>query len=183
MSLSRKQITEEKRTENPLELEFSELYCDAAESLFRYGLVLTRNLSLVQDGVQEAFLKYYLQRMKGRVPGERAWLFRVLRNYILDQQKSSTEKLSVPLELANNCSEKAHSPDKEFERSETMQKIVEILSPRELQCLQLRTEGFSYKEISEILGVEPGTVGALVARSSDKIRKAFCREELPCEVR
>jgi RNA polymerase sigma-70 factor, ECF subfamily len=168
---------------SPLHQELAELYQEIAGGLFRYGLVLTRNVSLVQDAVQEAFLKFYLQRQKEEIDGPEAWLFRVLRNYILDQQKSFTEKMSVALEEAKDCHQGNDSPEREFERSEAMEKIVEILSPRELQCLQLRTEGFSYKEIAEILAVQPGTVGALLARSSDKIRRAFSREVQPCEAR
>lgn len=164
-----------------LEQELSELYRATAANLFRYGLLLTRNVGLAQDAVQETFLKYYIYRRQGELQAERAWLFRVLRNYILDQQKSHGTKMSVSLDAARDYQDGAHSPEKAFERSEAVNLALEILSPRELQCLQLRTEGFSYKEIAGILAIEPGTVGALLARSTDKIRRAFGEETVLCE--
>ena len=45
-------------------------------------------------------------------------------------------------------------------------------TPRELDCLRLRVEGFSYQEIAQVLGVRPGTVGALLPRVYSKLRDA-----------
>jgi len=170
-------------TENSLLLdqELSDLYRANAEAMFRYGLLLTHNASLAQDAVHEAFLKYCVQRKQGELRDHRAWLFRVMRNYILDSQKSLGFRLSVGLEAATTYPDPNHSPQKIVEHSETMQRVLKILSPRELQCVQLRAEGFSYKEIATILGIVPGTVGTLLARSSEKIRKALGQEGQPCE--
>ncbi len=164
-----------------LDNELVELYRANAEAMFRYALLLTRNVAMAQDAVQEAFLKYHIQRKQGELKDNRAWLFRVLRNFILDSQKSLGSKLSVGLEAARACHDTSYSPEQAVEYSEAMQLAIKILSPRELQCVQLRAEGFSYKEISSILGIVPGTVGTLLARSSEKIHKAFGQEGLPCE--
>jgi RNA polymerase sigma-70 factor (ECF subfamily) len=165
-----------------LEHEVTELYRSTAGQLLRYALLLARNGSLAQEAVQETFLKFYIQRARGELrAGGRAWLFRVIRNYILDQQKSLRARSSVSLDQARACQDKRHSPDKALERSEAVQRALRLLSPRELECLQLRTEGCTYKEIGTILGIETGTVGALLARAGEKIRKAFAREEVPCE--
>lgn len=165
-----------------LEQEVTELYRSTAGNLLRYAMLLARNGSLAQEAVQETFLKFYVQRARGELRGGgRAWLFRVARNYILDQQKSLSAKTSVGLDEANNCQDNRHSPETAFERSEAVRRALRLLSPRELECLQLRNEGCTYKEIAAILGIEPGTVGALLARAAEKIRKASKREEVPCE--
>jgi len=165
----------------PLDQELSDLYRANAEAMFRYGLLLTRNVGLAQDAVQEAFLKYCIQRKRGELNDDRAWLFRVLRNYILDSQKALGFRMSVGLEAASACQDTNNSPQQAVEHSEAMERVLKILSPRELQCVQLRAEGFSYKEIASILGIVPGTVGTLLARSAEKIRNEFGEEELPCE--
>jgi predicted DNA-binding protein (UPF0251 family) len=46
------------------------------------------------------------------------------------------------------------------------------LSPREMECVRLRTEDLRYEEIARVLGLQTGTVGALLARAHGKIRKA-----------
>ncbi len=169
-------------SERSVAQELTELYESTAASLFRYGLVLTQNGSLVQDGIQETFLKYYLQRLGGEPSPGRAWFFRVLRNYILDQQKSTGAKMAVSLEDVHPDQSSSGSPEHMVQRSQALRLALQVLTPREIQCLQLRREGFSYKEIASILGIRKGTVGALLTRSSDKIRKAFGEEGLPCEV-
>jgi RNA polymerase sigma-70 factor, ECF subfamily len=164
-----------------LDQELAELYRSNAEAMFRYGLVLTRNVSVAQDAVQETFLKYFVQRQQGELKDDRAWLFRVLRNHILDSQKSLSSRLSVGLEAALTYHDSTQSPQQVVEYAEAISLALKVLSPRELQCVQLRAEGFSYKEIGSILGIVPGTVGTLLARSSEKLRKAFGEEGLPCE--
>jgi RNA polymerase sigma-70 factor (ECF subfamily) len=168
---------------DPLEQELSDMYREAAGPLFRYALLLTRDPSQAQDAVQETFLKYYVQRRRGESPEGRAWFFRVLRNHVIDQQKSAGTKRAVALEAAHDREDRTQSPYLALECSETMRLVLEVLSPREFQCLQLRAEGFSYKEIADILAIESGTVGALLTRGSEKIRKAFAEEGLPCDAR
>lgn len=165
----------------PLDHELSDLYRANAESMFRYALLLTPNASVAQDAVQEAFLKYCVQRQQGKLKADRAWLFRALRNYIVESQKSIGFRLSVGLGAASACPDATCSPQQTVEYSEAMQRLFNILSPRELQCVQLRAEGFSYKEIGAILGIVSGTVGTLLARSSEKIRKEFGEEGPECE--
>jgi RNA polymerase sigma-70 factor (ECF subfamily) len=170
---------------NPLLLdqELSDLYRAEAESMFRYASLLTPNASLAQDAVQEAFLKYYVQRQQGQQKADREWLFRALRHYIVDSQKSIDVRLSVGLGAASACTDATCSPQRMVEYSEAMQRLFNILSPRELECIQLRAEGFSYKEIAAVLGIVSGTVGTLLARSSEKIRKEFGEEGPECEAR
>jgi hypothetical protein len=46
---------------------------------------------------------------------------------------------------------------------------ISVYAPR-TDCLRLRVEGFSYQEIAQVLGVRPGTVGALLPRVYAKLR-------------
>jgi RNA polymerase sigma factor (sigma-70 family) len=59
-----------------------------------------------------------------------------------------------------------------LEQTQTAHEIATRLTPRELDCLRLRVEGFSYQEIAQVLGVRPGTVGALLPRVYSKLRDA-----------
>jgi predicted DNA-binding protein (UPF0251 family) len=60
--------------------------------------------------------------------------------------------------------------DSIFDRLHTLPEIG--LSPREMECVRLRTEDLRYEEIARVLGLQTGTVGALLARAHGKIRKA-----------
>ena len=52
----------------------------------------------------------------------------------------------------------------------------ESLTPREQQVLELLMEGFSYKEISQRLGISPSTVGTYVQRIYEKLHVSSRRE-------
>ena len=57
--------------------------------------------------------------------------------------------------------------------SDLLQGLMQIgLSPREMECVRLRAEDLRYEEIAVVLGLQAGTVGALLARAHGKIRKA-----------
>jgi RNA polymerase sigma factor (sigma-70 family) len=45
------------------------------------------------------------------------------------------------------------------------------LSPQERHCLYLRSEGLSYNEIAEILGIAATTVPTFLSRGIKKLRK------------
>ena len=58
-----------------------------------------------------------------------------------------------------------------YQKNESYQSALSILSPRERECVQLRLEGFGYNEIADILRIRPGTVAALLARGLKKLRQ------------
>ena len=67
--------------------------CGHSVGLFRYAAVTVRNREGAQDAVQEVFLRYFIARSQGqKIQNRRAWLYRVLRNYLLDSLKSSSFK-------------------------------------------------------------------------------------------
>jgi DNA-directed RNA polymerase specialized sigma24 family protein len=41
-----------------------------------------------------------------------------------------------------------------------------------MECVRLRAEDLRYEEIAVVLGLQAGTVGALLARAHEKMRKA-----------
>src|SRR5260370_2729800 len=57
--------------------------------------------------------------------------------------------------------------------SDLLQGLWQIgLSPREMECVRLRTEGLRYEEIASVLGLQAGTLGALLPSAHEKVRKA-----------
>jgi RNA polymerase sigma-70 factor (ECF subfamily) len=165
-----------------LEEEIAHLYAATSESLLRYATLLAANDGLAQEAVQEAFLQYYVARLRGdQQPFSRARLFRTARAYIREENKSCGGEISVGLHQAVAQPDRRPSPENSLVQTETIQKALRILSPREMECLRLRGDGFSYKEIGHILGIETGTVGALLARGAGKFQKAFVNPDDSCD--
>ena len=156
-----------------IENEVIELLRQHAAALSRYALTIARDSAIMQDAIQEAFLRYFIARVGGQQIGNpRAWLFRVLRNYIVDCNRESHSMRAVELEKAARVADSRQDVEARYQQNEALRRAVSFLSPREHECMQLRLEGFGYVEIAQILKIRPGTVGALLARGLKKIRKS-----------
>lgn len=155
--------------------EVADLYNEFAKGLLRYVLYISRDVDLAQEAVQETFLRYYDYRLRGGTPpGSRGWFFRVARNYVIDQVRAAKPDKRVSMEDEGVASpDSNYSPHETFARMETLEQLCAVLTARELECMQLRVEGFKYKEIARILGIESGTVGATLARGLKKIRAFY----------
>ena len=160
------------RCADTIEQEVVLLYRENAAGLFRYGIVLAKNREAAQDAVQEAFLRYFVARSE-RQPVERpkAWLFRVVRNYLLDALKASSARTEVGLDAVGRWADTRPDPESEYRFAEMSRRLWELLSPRELECFRLRAEGLRYDEIAAVLSLRSGTVGALLARAQKKMRE------------
>jgi len=158
---------------NDIESDVNELVRNHAAALSRFAATIVRDNSLVQDAVQEAFLRYIIVRKGGQqMDNPRAWLFRVLRNYLLDCNRKSGNMPAANLEEAVKVADIRQDVEAGYQQSECLRSALTILSPREKECILLRLEGFGYNEVAQILRIRPGTVAALLARGLKKLRRS-----------
>jgi len=156
-----------------LHAEVAELYEEHAAGLLRYGAALARSEDLSCDAVQETFLRYFVERSCGRkIETPRAWLYQVLRNNLFDRLNAVTAAREVADDTLARMTDPATDPENLVRRHEMARDLAALLSVRERECLGLRAEGHSYTEIAAAMGLRIGTVGALLARAHEKIRRA-----------
>src|SRR5271157_4489563 len=156
-----------------IEREIGDLYAREAAGMLRYGLSVARNSETAQDAVQEAFLRFFIARTAGQeIRNPRAWLFRVLRNHVLDQKKARSRN-EIGLESVMNSPGPGYDPEVAYGRVEALRRTLRTaLTPREVECVRLRSTGLRYDEIAGVLKLQSGTVGALLTRAHKKIRAA-----------
>jgi RNA polymerase sigma factor (sigma-70 family) len=166
-------ITEARQqTAEELEREVAALYTGQAAALLRYARARADSDDTAREGLQEAFLRYFIERSYGReILNPRAWLFEVLRNYLSDRASTLSSQREVVDERLDAVPDLRQDPESRFGGIEAAGQIAASLSGRELQCLRLRTEGLSYLEIGRAMRVRTGTVGAILARASEKLRQ------------
>jgi RNA polymerase sigma-70 factor (ECF subfamily) len=156
-----------------IEQEIADLYEKEAAGILRYAGALANDRETAHDALQEAFFRFFLCRSAGqRIRSPRGWLFRVARNYVLDLKRAGSREeagMDWHLNLPGPARPSA-TADSIFDRLHGLPEIG--LSPREMECVRLRTEDLRYDEIARVLGLQTGTVGALLARAHAKIRKA-----------
>ena len=93
----------------------------------------------------------------------------MVRNYLLDRIGSAAVRREGPLPSGDRFSEPAPGPEAILQHAQLARNLASRLSPREMECLRLRSENLSYEEIAAILKVRPGTVSALLTRAHKKL--------------
>jgi RNA polymerase sigma-70 factor, ECF subfamily len=166
------------------EEEAALLYAENAAGMLRFALATAGSREAAQDALQEAFLRFFIERTAGRqIHAPKAWLYAVVRNYLLDEMRSSGSRLKVDLDRLWDCADPRDDPESDYSRAELLSQLLRReLTPRELECVRLRAEGLSYEQIAQALGLRSGTVGALLARAHKKLRgRAFAISETATE--
>jgi len=148
-------------------------HMNAAYTLARW---LASNDSDAQDVVQEAYLRAFKFFAGFRGGNSRAWLLRIVRNAFYDwlkQNRGEERKEPFDEELHDTMDERRGPDTLLLEKAdhELVHKAIASLPVEFREILVLRElEGFSYKEISEVANIPPGTVMSRLARGREQLR-------------
>jgi RNA polymerase sigma-70 factor (ECF subfamily) len=155
------------------------LFDEVYPPLFRYCNRLTGDPDAAEDMAQEAFVRLLDRGPRGSAHGLRVWMFRVATNLIRDSARQSSNRRRI---LAGSPPpDPAPSPEGEVEREDGIRRVraaLERLAPRDREVLLLRQEGFSYKEIAQVVNVAPTSVGTLLARALDRFVSVYEEENV-----
>jgi RNA polymerase sigma-70 factor (ECF subfamily) len=160
------------------------------DSLFSAALRLTRNRSDAEDLLQETFLRAY--RGYGRFEegtNLRAWLYRILTNTFINSYRakqrrptetdlSDVEDLYLYRRLGGlEATQRGRSAEDELMDLVTdgeVKDAIEALPEQfRMAVLLADVEGFSYKEIAEILDIPIGTVMSRLHRGRKGLQKTL----------
>ncbi len=158
-------------------------------NLYGAALRLTRNPQDAEDLVQEAYLRAY-RGFEGFREGTnlRAWMYRILTNtFINSYRKRQREPVTVSVSdedtpdwyLYDRIGSSVAEPSAESEvleqiPDEDVQRALEDLPEVfRMAVLLADVEGFSYKEIAEILDVPIGTVMSRLHRGRKALQRAL----------
>ncbi|MEM9391973.1 MAG: RNA polymerase sigma factor [Bacteroidota bacterium] len=147
------------------------------DKLYRFALKLVKSEPEAQDIVQEVLIKVWDKRDEmGEVENLEAWCMRVTRNLSLDKLKSKymskTSGMKEDFEISQG--EKV-TPYRSTEMKDTMENIENLilsLPDKQKQVIQLRdVEGFSYKEIGDIMAIDMNQVKVNLFRARKAVRE------------
>jgi RNA polymerase sigma-70 factor (ECF subfamily) len=156
-------------------------------NLYAAAMRLTRNPTDAEDLVQEAYLRAF-RGFAGFREGTnlRAWMYRILTNtFINSYRKRQREPVTVSEEetpdwyLYDKLGEAGAEASAEAEvlekiPDEEVQKALEELPDGfRMAVLLADVEGFSYKEIAEILEIPIGTVMSRLHRGRKALQRAL----------
>lgn len=161
---------------------FEEFYRHEVQAVYRYVYARVSNHADALEIVQESFLTLYqLQQSGAGGEHERALLFRLARNRAIDllrrkrtrehfAQEAAAGKL-LPFKAAETRTPEDLLLDKE--RQQCAATAISQLSERDQECLALRRNGLSYREVAEVLHVNPNSVGQFINRALRRFTEAY----------
>lgn len=167
---------------------FEEAAMPFVDALYNTAYRMTRNAQDAEDLVQETYLKayrYYDKFEEGT--NFKAWLFKILKNTFINnyrkKQKAPLQSDFAEIEdafesrLSSDVTGQMKSPEEEILENvldEDVQRALDDLPPDyRMAVLLADLEGFSYKEIADILELPLGTVMSRLYRGRKLLESAM----------
>ncbi len=169
---------------------FADLAMEHMGSLYTAALRMTRNRADAEDLVQETYLKAYRAfHTFEEGTNLKAWLYRILTNTYINAYRAKkrrpeqaevddVEDLYLYHRLGGlEAAASGHSAEDEvldhFTETEVKDAIEALPEQFRVAVLLADVEGFSYKEIAEILDIPIGTVMSRLHRGRRALQKAL----------
>ena len=160
------------------------------DALYNTAYRMTRNAEDAEDLVQESYLKayrYYDKFEEGT--NFKAWLFKILKNTFINNYRKKQQvppqsdfaeiEDSFESQLSEEVTRQMRSPEEELLENvldQDVQQALDTLSPDYRMAVILADlEGFSYKEIAEILELPVGTVMSRLFRGRKLLEAAMLK--------
>lgn len=160
-------------------MNFDALFDSVYPPLFRYCNRLTGDPDQAEDVAQEAFFRLLDRGAEGTESSLRSWLFLVATNLVRDRSRTRETRRRILTRIPPP--DAVPGPDQDLTRAEEVERVrraLQILSERDRKMLLLRQEGFSYREIAEMVEVSHRSVGTILARALKRFAAELSNEEL-----
>jgi RNA polymerase sigma-70 factor (ECF subfamily) len=135
-----------------------------------------RNRSLVEDAMQDTFLKALRGAVQEDIQNAGGWLLRVALNSCIDlHRKERSAILETHSEMDPELNAAAVNPETqqtEVRIQELLQRINE-LGEKQRVCLKLYLEGYSYQEIARITPYNEKEIKSAIQTGKENLKKSF----------
>jgi RNA polymerase sigma factor (sigma-70 family) len=151
-------------------------------AVYRYTYARVGNAEEALEIVQESFLTFYRLMLAGEVRDhERALLFRLARNNAIDliRRRTTREQFAREVQRGTLIAFRPSEPPTpeemllEKERRRCAEEALARLSSRDQDCLVLRRSGLTYREVAEVLNINPNSVGQTISRALQRFERVF----------
>jgi RNA polymerase sigma factor (sigma-70 family) len=167
--------------QNGNEVALSTLYSIYFEQLYNYGFRFSSNAVMVEDCIQEFFIKIIRNRNNLAVPDSvKSYIFKGFRFYMYDKikQENKFQKTDIDettgFELQLNKEVAIINNELATEQQQKLQSALQQLTPRQREAIFLKyEEAFSYPEIAEMLGLTQKATYKLIGRAIAALRTSL----------
>ncbi len=157
-----------------MEQEITDLYKQLNTELLKWCSIMTQDEDMAKEMVQEGFLRAidHYDEIEGlNFHQKRAWLYRTIKNIFIDTlRKRKNECLQSEMADADEMSLQPGFYDRYSEKE--ILEVLKTMNVLEAKILILRhVEGFSSKQIGEMLSLPAGTVRSKLHEARAHLRE------------
>lgn len=156
--------------------EFSRLYDAYIDKIYRYIFFKTRHRETAEDLTGDVFIKA-LSKIQTFDPAKASfsvWIYRIARNTVIDYYRSKKESADIEdaWDLASD-EDVARTVQANLSLKQ-IEEYIQKLKPEQRDLVILRVwQDLSYKEISEIMGKDEGSLRVSFGRIVGGMKKEF----------
>lgn len=137
-----------------------------ADTILRIGYMYLKQTSDAEDICQEVFLKLLSHEFQFQSPShEKAWIIRATINACKDRLRTSFWRNAVGLDSAIDL------PAPEPPDSELLELVMTLPKNQRISIYLYYYEGYSVKEIANMMGKRENTVSAYLSRGRLRLRR------------
>jgi RNA polymerase sigma factor (sigma-70 family) len=149
--------------------------------LYNYGYKFTRNITVIEDGIQEVLTSFWINRQKiESVTSFESYLFVSFRNGLLkglQKKQLNTEALrdeDYQFKLEASIDQLMINADSLFEQQTNLKAALNNLTERQKEAIYFKYyENLEYEQIAGILNITTKATYKLVARAIAELRLVY----------
>ncbi|MBR3489150.1 MAG: sigma-70 family RNA polymerase sigma factor [Bacteroidales bacterium] len=142
-----------------------------ADDVYRFAVRCGGGEELSKDAVQEAYASLWEKREQVEVEKGKSFLFTVVHNCLMSHHRhEQVHQQTLPLLEP----ERVVQPDERFDIQEALQRALMRLPQVQREAVQLKdVEGYSCKEIAEMLSLTEKQVSVYLFRARVSLKKSL----------
>lgn len=160
--------------------QFEAIVTEYQRDLVNFHYRFTNNRMEAEDLAQDTFIKAYKKFHTLQNPGKlKSWLFQIARNTVIDFfRKNKNREVAVKGQIMENFAQTTTADFQEkmssLEVSKELERCIDRLVKEDRAIIKLLYyDGFSYKEISELLNINQNTLKSRLHRARKILLEAI----------
>jgi RNA polymerase sigma-70 factor (ECF subfamily) len=138
---------------------------------------LTGDSAAAEEIAADVFCKLSRRPMFPDAGHQMAWLYRVAINAGLDAVRANSRRKRRERRAGSDDLQTAPAGALDGllrdERRARVRSVLASLKPRDAELLLLRADGMPYREVASMIGVQPASVGSLLARAEAEFERKY----------
>lgn len=155
--------------------DFEALFREQYRGIARVIARIVRDPARAEELAVEAFWKLW-RTPKAQGPNARGWLYRTATRMGLDELRKQSRREKY--ERLFGFLRSSPTPEQMHFQGEEQRRVRSVLGAMkasQAQLLILRSDGLDYQEIAQALGLNPASIGTLLARAQQAFRKEYVK--------